>query len=64
MKNPTVKLSRGAEWAIDRMPNSLYPSFQKDMEEAISSVLHQYGYNSGIAMAFREDSPVYVERSE
>lgn len=60
----TVRLSEGSEWVVNRMPNSLYPSFQKDMEEAISSVLHQYGYNSGIAMAFRENSPVYVERSE
>jgi|AGFT01.1.fsa_nt_gi hypothetical protein len=64
MAKATVRLSQGAEWIVDRMPNVLYPQFQKDIEEAISAIMHQYGYNSGIAMAFRENTPVYVERSE
>lgn len=60
----TVRLSEGSEWVVNRMPNVLYPQFQKDIEEAITAIMYQYGYNSGIAMAFREHSPVYVERSE
>lgn len=64
MGKATVRLSQGAEWTIDKMPNSLYPQFKKDMEEAITAILSQYGYNNGIAMAFRESTPIYVERSK
>lgn len=64
MAKATVRLSQGAEWVVDRMQNSLYPQFQKDMEEAIDTVMRQYGYDNGIAMAFRESTPVYVERSK
>lgn len=60
----TVRLSEGSEWVVNRMPNVLYPQFQKDLEEAITAIMCQYGYNSGIAMAFRESTPVYVERSK
>lgn len=64
MAKSTLRLSQGAEWVVDRMPNSLYPQFKKDMEEAISAIMHRYGYDSGIAMSFRESTPVYVERSK
>lgn len=64
MTKATVRLSEGAEWVVDRMPNSLYPQFQKDMGEAIAAIMHRYGYDNGIAMAFRESTPVYVERSK
>lgn len=60
----TVRLSEGAEWVVSRMPNVLYPQFKKDIEEAITAIMYQYGYDNGIAMAFRESTPVYVERSE
>lgn len=60
----TVRLSEGSEWVVNRMPNVLYPQFQKDLEEAITAIMHQYGYDNGIAMAFRESTPVYVERSK
>lgn len=64
MAKPQVRLSEGAQWVVDRMHNSLYPQFQKDIEEAITSIMCQYGYNPGIAMAFKESTPVYVERDE
>ncbi|QQG33430.1 hypothetical protein [Pectobacterium phage PcCB7V] len=60
----TVRLSEGSEWVVNRMPNVLYPQFKKDLEEAITAIMHQYGYDNGIAMAFRESTPVYVERSK
>ncbi|QPI18194.1 hypothetical protein POP15_146 [Pectobacterium phage POP15] len=60
----TVRLSEGSEWVVNRMPNVLYPQFKKDLEEAITAIMHQYGYDVGIAMAFRESTPVYVERSK
>lgn len=62
MAKPAIRLSEGAQWVVNRMPNSLYPQFQRDMEEAIEAVMHQYGYTSGIAMAFRDQSPATVER--
>ncbi|QYC52625.1 hypothetical protein [Salmonella phage SSBI34] len=64
MGKPTVRLSQGAEWVVERMLNTQYPEFQKEMEDAISRIMFKYGYDNGIAMAFREHTPVYVERSE
>lgn len=53
----TVRLSEGSEWVVNRMQNVLYPQFKKDLEEAITAIMHQYGYDNGIAMAFRESTP-------
>lgn len=64
MAKATVRLSQGAQYVVNRMLNSQYPQFQEEVEDAITSLLCKYGYNSGIAMAFRESTAVYVERSE
>lgn len=64
MSKPSVRLSQGAEWVVDRMTNDMYPQFQKEMEDAVTLIMFKYGYDNGIAMAFRESTPVYVERSE
>ena len=64
MAKATVRLSQGAEWWIDKMPNVLYPQFKKDIEEAITSIMYQYGYDDGIAMAFRESTPVYINERD
>lgn len=64
MSRDPVRISQGAAWVINRMPNSVYPNFQEELEQAVSKVMHKYGYDSGIAMAFRENGPIIVERTK
>lgn len=62
MKSPVLKLSEGADWVIDRLPNAAYENLKEEMEAQMLALLRKYGYTDEQAEAFNETSPFKLER--
>lgn len=58
-----LKLSDGAAWVIDRLPEEKFLRLKKDLEDIIYSKLNALGYDAEIEDAFRESSPVNFNRN-
>lgn len=62
MKTPVLKLSEGADWVIDRLPNQQYEELKEEMEAQMLALLQKYGYTEDVEAAFNETGPFSLIR--
>lgn len=58
----SFKLSEGAVWMIERLPEAAFKSLKEDLEAVIEHELEVRGYGKELRAAFSEQTPATLER--
>lgn len=58
----SFKLSEGAVWLIERLPEAAFKSLKEDLEAVIEHELEVRGYGKELREAFNEQKPLVMER--
>lgn len=58
----SFKLSEGAVWMIERLPEAAFKSLKEDLEAVIEHELEVRGYGKELRAAFGEQTPATLER--